>query len=231
MSEFHSQYGQDKMLHETIFKGFKGGVFVDVGANDGVSLNNTLFFERDLGWTGVNVEPIPTVFEKLSKSRPKCININCAVSSKEGTADFIMNNGYTEMLSGLASDFDQRHLARLNFENSHNGGDTKIVPVQTRRLDTILRENNITRVHYLSIDVEGGEFQVIKSINFDEVKIDVIGFEDAYPDVGVSIVKFLEEKGYQKIGKTGDDIFMVHAASPFLPKNKTPRLLSYLKFP
>lgn len=230
MPEFHSQYGQDKMLHETIFKGFSGGIFVDVGANDGVSLNNTLFFEKDLGWTGLNVEPIPTVFEKLSKNRPKCINLNCAVSSTDGSADFIMNSGYTEMLSGLALDFDRRHLARLNFENSHNGGDTKIVPVQTRRLDSIFRENNITRVHYLSIDVEGGEFSVIKSIDFDAVKIDVIGFEDAYADVGVPIVKFLEEKGYQKIGKTGDDIFMVHKASPFLPKDEGPRLLSYLKF-
>lgn len=105
-----------------------------------------------------------------------------------------------------------------------------MVPVQVRRLDSILKEANITRVHYLSIDVEGGESSVIKSIDFDTVKIDVIGFEDAYPDIGEPIVKLLEEKGYKKIGKTGDDIFMVHNASPFLPKDQGSRLLSYLKF-
>lgn len=205
------------MLHETIFKGLKGGVFVDVGAHDGKSLNNTLFFEREFGWTGVNVEPIPAVFERLSKNRPDSINLNCAVGSTEGTADFIMNSGYTEMISGLASDFDRRHLARLNFENSHYGGRTQVVPVQVRRLDSILKEHNIDRVHYLSIDVEGAEFSVIKSINFDTVKIDVIGFEDNYADTGAPIVKFLESKGYTYIGKTGDDVFMIHTSSPFLP--------------
>jgi len=217
MSTFHSQYGQDKMLHETVFKGFKGGVFVDVGAHDGKSINNTLFFEQECGWTGLNVEPIPDVFERLTKNRPTCINLNCAIGSTEGTADFIMNKGYTEMLSGLVSDFDRRHLARLNFENSHCGGTTQVVPVQVRRLDSILREHNIDRIHYLSIDVEGAEFSVIKSINFDTVKIDVIGFEDNYVDIGAPIVKFLESKGYMFVRKTGDDIFMIHTSSPFLP--------------
>ena len=205
------------MLHETVFKGFKGGVFVDVGANDGTSINNTLFFERELEWTGLNVEPIASEFEKLSKNRPKCINLNCAVGSTEGPADFILNTGYTTMISGLASDFDRRHLARLNFENSHYGGTTRIVPVPVRRLDSILKEHNIDHVHYLSIDVEGAEFSVIKSINFDTVKIDVIGFEDNYPDKGAPIVKYLEDRGYKKIIKTGDDIFMIHASSPFMP--------------
>lgn len=200
-----------------VFKGFKRGVFVDVGAHDGVSFNNTLFFERELEWTGINVEPIPAVFERLSKNRPYSINLNCAVGSTEGTADFIMNSGYTEMISGLASDFDRRHLALLKFENSRYGGRTWVVPVQVRRLDSILKEHNIDRIHYLSIDVEGAEFSVIKSINFDTVKIDVIGFEVNYADTGAPIVKFLESKGYKYIGKTGDDVFMIHRSSPFLP--------------
>ena len=60
---FHSQYNQDKYLETNIFKGFQNGFFVDVGAHDGKSLNNTLFFEENNNWTGINIEPIKSVFE------------------------------------------------------------------------------------------------------------------------------------------------------------------------
>ena len=40
----------------------------------------------------------------------------------------------------------------------------------SKKLETIFDENNISRVHYLSIDVEGAEFEVIKSINFEKIK-------------------------------------------------------------
>jgi hypothetical protein len=56
--EYYSQYKQDKFLHENIFKDHINGIFVDAGAHDGISLNNTLFFEKNYNWTGINIEPI-----------------------------------------------------------------------------------------------------------------------------------------------------------------------------
>jgi hypothetical protein len=41
---FNSQDKQDEFLETVVFKGFKNGVFVDVGAHDGVSINNTIVF-------------------------------------------------------------------------------------------------------------------------------------------------------------------------------------------
>jgi hypothetical protein len=52
-------------------------------------------------WTGINIEPIETVYDKLVVNIPFCININCAVSNTNGKAEFILNKGYTEMISGL----------------------------------------------------------------------------------------------------------------------------------
>ena len=60
---FHSQYGQDEYLEKTIFKGYKNGIFVDVGAHDGVSINNTLYFEKNHNWTGINIEPIKNIYD------------------------------------------------------------------------------------------------------------------------------------------------------------------------
>ena len=212
--EYYSQCGQDKFLDTKIFNDFKGGYFVDVGAHDGVSFNNTLYFEKNKGWSGINVEPMPNVYEKLLANRPDCININCAVSDKDGQAEFIINTGHTNMLSGLKSDYDPRHLNRLTYELSEHGGESRTVLVDTKRLQSIFDAHGVKRVHYLSIDVEGAEFNVIKSIDFTKVFIDVIGFENNYSDVSLPIINYLESKGY-KVVLQSDDIFMIHETSQF----------------
>ena len=77
-----------------------------------------------------------------------------------------------------------------------------------------LDEHNISHINYLSIDVEGAEFEVIKSINFDKVFIDVIEFENNYDDTSIPIVQYLEDKHFVIIHKTLD-IFMINKASKF----------------
>ena len=91
MSIFNSQENQYKHLEENIFKGYKNGIFVDVGAHDGVSINNTLYFEKYNNWTGINIEPIKKVYDKLLENRPNCVNINCAVCNNDGETDFLCN--------------------------------------------------------------------------------------------------------------------------------------------
>jgi len=211
---YNSQDNQDRYLEENIFKGYKNGIYVDVGAHDGVSLNNTLFFEKTHNWTGINVEPIKTVFDKLQINRPNNINLNCAVFNKDGEAKLLCNKGYTEMISGIKETFDIRHLHRLQKENMQMGSSTELIKVDTKRLETICDEHNISHIHYLSIDVEGAEFEVIKSINFDKVFIDVIGFENNYNDVSIPIVQYLQDKNFVII-HISLDIFMINQKSTF----------------
>ena len=212
---YYSQFGQDSYLETNFFKGYKNGFYVDVGAHDGISLNNTLYFEKNNNWRGINIEPIKKVFEKLVLNRPNNINLNCAICNNDGETEFLCNTGYTEMLSGIKDNFDKRHLMRLQSENIESKSTTEIIKVQTKKLETILHENNISHVNYLSIDVEGAEFEVIKSINFDKVFIDVIGFENNYDDVSVPIVEYLQNKGFIFINKSCD-IFMINKMSSFL---------------
>lgn len=212
---FYSQYKQDWFLENHIFKGFKNGYFVDVGAHDGKHINNTLYFEENHNWSGINVEPIKEVYDKLIEKRPKCLNLNLAVDKKDGQAIFILNKGYTEMLSGLQSYYDPRHHLRREKENQFYKSTTEYVSVETKTLKTIFNENNVKQVNYLSIDVEGGELAVIESIDFDQVFIDVIGFENNYPDTGEIIVEYLKSKGYSLINFRSYDIFMIHNDSKF----------------
>lgn len=211
---FFSQDGQDMYLENNIFKGYKNGFYVDVGAHDGVTINNTLYFERNLNWTGINIEPIKTVFDKLTINRPTNININCAICNYDGETYFFLNTEYTEMISGIKDSYDNRHLQRLIYENNIMGSKTEIVTVNTKRLQTILDQNNVNHINYLSIDVEGAEFEVIKSINFNNVFIDVIGFENNYHDISIPIVKYLEDKNFIVIHECMD-IFMINRNSIF----------------
>ena len=86
-NQFFSQYNQDRTLENCIFRGHKNGIFMDVGAHDGVDLNNTLYFETTHNWSGINIEPLKIVYDRLVTNRPKCININCAVSDINGTSE------------------------------------------------------------------------------------------------------------------------------------------------
>jgi FkbM family methyltransferase len=212
---YYSQDNQDRYLEQNVFKGFTSGVFVDVGAHDGVSLNNTLFFSKNRNWMGVNIEPIQKVFETLSKNRPDDINLPCAISKEDGEIDFLCNTGHTEMLSGIVSLYDPRHIERIKKENIENDSTSSVVRVKTRRLESIFDEYEMKHVHYLSIDVEGAEFEVIQSISFDKVFIDVIGFENNYPDTSIRIINHLTKLGYKVIHQSLD-IFMIHKDSKFL---------------
>lgn len=211
---FHSQEKQDSYLEENVFKGYKNGFYVDVGAHDGVSINNTLYFEKNNNWKGVNIEPNKIVFDKLITNRPNDINLNLAICNNDGETEFLCNTGSTEMLSGIKSTFDSRHLHRLRTENSETGSITNTIKVYTKKLETVCTEHNITHINYLSIDVEGAEFEVIKSIDFDKVFIDVIGFENNYNDTSIPIVKYLENKNFDVLFKSWD-IFMINKSSIF----------------
>ena len=218
---YYSQHSQDKYLEDYIFKGYKNGIFVDVGANDGISINNTLYFEKNNNWKGINIEPMKTEYDLLLKERPNCINLNCAVSDINRMDEFLQVKGYSSMISGLKNEYDDRHLHRLEYEIKKYGGTTEVIMVETKTLESIFDEYNFMNINFLSIDVEGAEFKVIKSINFDKVFIDVICFENNFKDLSKEIIIFLKNLGYYMLSsETAPDIMMIHRFSKFCPPVK-----------
>ena len=215
---FHSQYKQDEFLNTYFLKDKREGFFVDIGAHDGKTGSNSLFFETHLNWSGICVEPLPHIYNKLKQTR-KSINLNCAVDEEDGIVEFYNNTGYTEMLSGLVKHYDPRHEQRRDNEINQAGGKSEITKVRSLRLETIFDLFQVTHVDYMSIDVEGAEFAVIKSINFDKVFIDIIDFEDNYPDTSKEIKEYLVEKGYLLIGRIGGDIHMIHKDSKLITED------------
>lgn len=205
---YYSQWEQDKWLNENIFKNKKNGVFVDIGAHDGVTLSNTYFYEKELEWTGLCIEPIPKIYQKLCKNR-KAICVHGCVYDRNGTITFRCLEGYTEMLSGIEETYNNRHNERVNREIEQHGGKRKTMDVPCYRLEKLLSDNNITHVDYLSIDTEGSEMQVLNSIDFDNVTIDVIEVEVNYRDEEEKFTEFFDKKGYKLIAVlTCDNIYV-----------------------
>lgn len=124
------------------------------------------------------------------------------------------------MLSGLKQTYDPRHYTRIENEIKTHSGSSSVIIVETRTLEYLLDILNINRVHYLSIDVEGGEQDSIKSINFNKVFIDVIEFENNYTDKTLPIIDYLSSIGYLFLDTKGIlnpiEIIMIYKDSEFL---------------
>lgn len=199
--KFYSQFQQDQYVYENFFKNKQNGIFVDIGAHDGITLNNTYFFEKSLGWTGICVEPIPDVYKRLKKNR-SCLCIQGCIYDKRESVPFLKISGWAEMLSGIVENYDPQHINRIQKEIEMNGGQSTVINMKCYNLTKLLLDNHIQHVDYLSIDTEGGELGILQSIDFSRIDIDVIEVENNY---GQPFQAFLEPKGYKKVCELGPD--------------------------
>lgn len=76
---YFSQAGQDEYLDRVVFHGRRGGRFAEIGAYDGVTGSNTLFFEKSRGWSGLLVEASPRLYAEVLRNRDTpCLNVAVA---------------------------------------------------------------------------------------------------------------------------------------------------------
>lgn len=198
----YSQYKQDIIIDFLLSKK-NNGVFLDIGAHDGVSLSNSLFFEKHRNWTGVCIEPNPSVFEKLKKNR-NCRMKNCCISDKQGNVVFRKVSGSAEMGSGILDFFDNKHIERINKAISQYGGSYEDISIKCENLSTILDEFNIRKIDYCSIDTEGAELQIVKSIDFEKYDISAFSIEKGNKEV----TRYLKSKGYRCAKSMVDNFYI-----------------------
>ena len=173
--EFFSQSGQDKIIKENFFrnidlKSYKG-YFVEIGAYDGIMGSNCYHFEKYCHWDGIAIEPSNLQFQKLVKNR-NCKVINKAIDKVEREIDFIeVIEGYTQM-SYINHGNNTNSQEFLNKDNR-----TKI---NNQKIKTVFFNNTIENkdIDYISIDTEGNELDILKSINYKNFNIKVISVEN-----------------------------------------------------
>lgn len=200
--EFYSENGQDQWLYENLFRDKRNGVFVEAGALDGLLHSNTLTLERKLGWTGVLVEANPMFLGALARNRPNNVLVSCALASYLGAKPFGVFTNAPIGWSGLHEAFTERRWADMQGQIPGLGMQSTFV--QTRTLIGVLREAFVGEVDFLSLDVEGAEYDVLMDYPFDEIPIDVIMVEDNYGD-DLRTQNLLKANGYEKLIRLGND--------------------------
>jgi FkbM family methyltransferase len=149
---------------------FRGGLFVEAGANDGISQSNTAYYERYLGWRGILIEPIPTLAAQCKRNRPRAIVEQCALVPFEydgSTIEMIYCN-LMSLVRGArgTGDRDDAHIV-AGCRHLSEGDAPYCVTVPARTLTSVLDSLRVPKLDFLSLDVEGYEGQVLRGLDFD----------------------------------------------------------------
>ena len=173
---FKSQIKQDEWVCEML-NNKHNGYFIDIGACDGVFFSNTWYLEKELDWTGICLEPAITPFLKLIKER-NCICLNRAVYNKTGVVNF----------HEYEKDIWRGHIDTVGYKIDC------ISPID------LFKEFNVPKIiDYISIDVEGLEYEILTGFPFKEYKSRLWSIEhnsDEKNEKRDKVRRFMAEHGY-----------------------------------
>jgi len=194
------QYGQPIYLDRVIFKEqVKNGFFIEAGADDFEQDSNTILFEMKHGWTGLLVEPNPTIFPKgFLRHRKAWASSSCLATE---TRPHIVNFAQRLFEGGMAA---------ISPERTEETYQMQCMPLYSLLMAAA---GNIT-VNYLSLDIEGAEFLVLRTIPWDKVDIEVVTVEtnhagEVFPGTKEEIREYMAEQGYVYHNTVAvDDVFV-----------------------
>lgn len=188
LDESFSQLNQDFfVLHETRWK--RGGYFVEFGATDGRTLNNTWLLEKAFGWRGILAEPARLWRNALQGAgRSASLEFDCVWSKTGETLAF------SEDPRGELSTLDNFSAADEHRRVRSNG-----YSVQTVSLNDMLARHDAPGVmDYLSIDTEGSEYEILGALDFKQYRFDCITCEHNFTPNREKIHDLLVANGYRR---------------------------------
>ncbi len=172
----------DKKLDE-LFNHKEHGVFVELGAHDGLTQSNTAFFEFTRKWSGVLVEPSKSAFDLCVQNRPnsKCYNYAC------------VSDSYTE--HQINGDFTGVLMSSVNSSRLNKSASCQVNAIQ---LEKLLAQSNITHIDFLSLDTEGYELEVLNGLNLIKYRPTYLLIELYSKDFD-SVVSYLSKYRYTMV--------------------------------
>jgi FkbM family methyltransferase len=185
------------------------GYFIESGAFDGVTESNCKFLEESLGWQGINVEPFPHHFQSLLRNRPLSININCALSARNGSHTFthVAHPRHGDNFGNGSLSHTAEHQQFLR----QQGCEFSCLTVPTMTYDTLVETVGLPRIDLLSLDVEGHEIQVLLGMKNTKYFPRIVCIETGH-DPQLQIDQQLRNMGYTKDGEYEVNSFYLRAA-------------------
>jgi FkbM family methyltransferase len=202
----YSQEGED-ILISRLLSSVERGFYVDIGAHHPKRFSNTYFFYRR-NWAGINVDAMPGSMAAFERTRPRDRNLEVAVAEEAGKKTFFLFN------DPALNTFDESLIpSRLN-------AGYRIVDritVQARRLDELLTENLPVgqKIHFLTIDVEGLDLQVLRSNDWKNFRPEFVLAEclgSSFSEIENNpVYLYLKQQDYVFCAKTMNTFFFKNA--------------------
>lgn len=204
MTDYYSQLGQDKWILEEVYPETEG-IFVDIGAGDGVRHSNTKSLE-DNGWDGLCVEPSRYSVKDFIDNRPntkldtRCVYDGSLVTFRE----MVPENDFYPQTSGISNVYDM----------TNNWSNYREIKVPSIELHNLLDDWAMSSfIHYLSIDVEGAEVDLLRHFDFS-YQFGAITIEHNHrQDDKINILNLMNENGYELIKDKEWEFFFINNAT------------------
>lgn len=170
----YAQNLEDVMLWRALGAAVEGpGFYIDIGAADPTALSVTRAF-YDRGWHGLNVEPLPEQAARLTSGRPRDTTIQCAVAAQPGQRRF--HRVISARQTGLST-LDPAEAAH----HRENGAEVEELEVRVHTLAELCAAHVTGPVHFLKIDAEGAEAEVVAGADFAVTRPWIILIEATKP--------------------------------------------------
>ena len=199
-----SQVGQDDIVLDLLGS---NGYFIDLAANDALEFSNTLALERK-GWTGLCVEPNSAYWYGLSHR--KCTVVGALVS---GTKTETVKVQFRGVFGGIVGKLDNR------LANRKKEPDAPQVTRYTAPVTEVLNQFSVPKtIDYMSLDVEGSEFEIMKDFPFDKYTIRLLTVERP----NKQLKELLTENGYIYLAELAPwgEYLWCHESSGFTPNDE-----------
>ena len=184
-----------------------GGTFLELGALDGWAFSNTYALEEAFGWRGVLVEAGPVNFEGLLSRRPGQVLVQAAVCSRPQLVHFAESHCCGGVVEFMPEAYRRYWHPRVNVSDPLSLAAVPSVPCLP--LSRILNLVGVLKFDLFTLDVEGGELEVLRSLDWSTFRASVIAVEAATGESGSDERKneearrLLVSKGYAFDGRVG----------------------------
>ena len=139
----------------------------------------------------------------------QCLNICAASANKDVT--YRQVKGEADVLSGIVDQFCDDHKSRIQDEISAHNSSYEDITIPAKTLTSILKDKGFSSVDYLSIDAEGGEFEILSGLDFNQYSPKLISVEEECKEQKRNTDQQAEDLllscGYEKQQKVCGDLF------------------------
>lgn len=205
---FHAAHGQDRWILEFIAERsdnestMNPPTFVEAGSFDGLTGSNVASLELNFGWRGLCYEPNPAKFKSVVESRQSCIRFNSVLCDPKETT-----GGQSVKYVQMASPYEQES-GIIDFMDDYKKKLVKGYAIEAefelrcRSLSNDIKEYMNGHITILSLDVEGSELKVLKTIKWDFVEIETIFVERSHE---AAVRDYLKGNDYAHVATVGHD--------------------------